>query len=211
MMQPELKLLAYPLGLCQCGCGNKTSIARFSNPVFQHRKGQPVYYLTGHHSRVPIEQRFWKHVNRKPGDGCWEWTGFKDRYGYGFIHAEREFGKPLRAHRYSWFLHYGSIQGTGPYTLSFVCHKCDNPGCVRPSHLFLGTQSDNLRDMSAKGRGSKRCSKKTSCPEGHPYNEENTLHISGRRVCRICSAAKCKRYRLQRNAKIKGEAIVSSS
>jgi DNA-binding XRE family transcriptional regulator len=84
------------------------------------------------------EERFWKKVNKS--DECWNWIGAKSRGGYG------SFGG-TKAHRYAYELANGSI----PEGL-FVCHKCDNPGCVRPDHLFLGTPKDNTDDMWAKNR-----------------------------------------------------------
>ena len=84
---------------------------------------------------------FWDHVAK--GDGCWEWTGSR-RAGYGRAIVNQ---KSVRAHRRAWVLTNGPI----PDGL-FVLHKCDNPPCVRPDHLFLGTQLDNRRDAVAKGR-----------------------------------------------------------
>jgi len=86
--------------------------------------------------------RFWPKVRR--GDGCWEWTGGRVKFGYGQTSIN---GKSITAHRMAWILAYGSI----PDGLC-VLHRCDNPPCVRPDHLFLGTNKDNTRDMIAKGR-----------------------------------------------------------
>ncbi len=90
------------------------------------------------------EERFWDKVD-KSGD-CWLWTGGRvARYGsfsYGHSNSKRH-----RAHRYSWFLRYGSVP-SGKHVL----HSCDTPLCVRPSHLFVGTQADNNRDMRHKDR-----------------------------------------------------------
>lgn len=96
-----------------------------------------------------LTQRFWQHVVKS--DGCWEWTGHRvgqvgrNNYGEMALPGQRHNG--IRAHRFSWELHYGPI----PDGL-WVLHRCDNPPCVRPDHLFLGTRADNLADMVAKGR-----------------------------------------------------------
>ena len=95
--------------------------------------------------RTPITERFWKYVN-KTAD-CWLWTGAKTYGGYGVINSGGRDGKIIRAHRLSWELHNGPF----PAELD-VCHKCDNPSCVRPDHLFLGTAKDNVADMVHKGR-----------------------------------------------------------
>lgn len=87
------------------------------------------------------EERFWRKVTK--GDGCWEWGGSTNQHGYGQIKIA---GKPVKAHRFSWALHFGD-----PGDLN-VLHTCDNPPCVRPDHLLLGTHADNMADMVAKGR-----------------------------------------------------------
>jgi hypothetical protein len=91
--------------------------------------------------------RFMRNVDIVPGS-CWEWRGKPNNMGYGRIYCR---GAREYAHRAAWIIFEGAIpEGV------VVCHKCDNPLCVRTSHLFLGTQFDNLADMTRKGRRSMR-------------------------------------------------------
>lgn len=87
--------------------------------------------------------RFWARVNPEPA-GCWVWSGCVNRTGYGKVGVGY---RTYATHRIAYFLYYGEQ----PADLC-VCHKCDNPPCCNPSHLFLGTRRDNLDDMHAKGR-----------------------------------------------------------
>ena len=101
--------------------------------------------------RYTLEERFWQKVDIRVG-GCWLWTAnctkdSKGRRRYGLIGAGRRGEGMLYAHRVSWEIHNGPI----PNGLQ-VLHRCDNPQCVNPSHLFLGTQLDNMHDMVRKGR-----------------------------------------------------------
>lgn len=77
-------------------------------------------------------------------NGCWEWLGNKDKDGYGKV---KRFGKTVRAHRLFYEEFIGEL-----FALELVCHKCDNPSCVNPNHLFKGNQFDNEIDKDMKGR-----------------------------------------------------------
>ena len=95
--------------------------------------------------RRPLLERFQEKFEINEETGCWEWTGsLHGKKGYGSVWAN---GRPGKAHRVSWELHKGTI----PEGLQ-VLHKCDNPKCVNPEHLFLGTNADNVRDKIEKGR-----------------------------------------------------------
>lgn len=125
--------------------GTRTVMSRFWNV-------QPIESPSGwEDGRMKgLESRFWSKVN-KCGD-CWEWTGYRIPEGYGMFHAGGSHGNaPVYAHRLAWELAHGR-----PVPLrGRICHTCDNPACVNPEHLFLGSQADNLNDMRAKGRSRK--------------------------------------------------------
>lgn len=136
-----------------------------------------------------IEERFYSKVAPMMDDrGCWEWMGSlaTGKWRYGKFPKGPHGSGWLQASRVSWEIHNGPI----PVGMK-VLHKCDNPPCVNPAHLFLGTSSDNTRDMIAKGRGNldyahRRASEKkyerTHCRKGHPYGEMR----NGRNYCPTC-------------------------
>lgn len=96
-------------------------------------------------SKPTLEDRFWAKVDKRGPDECWSWLGASNA-GYGLISDGT--GKHLRATRASIIIHYGSFDNS-----LVVCHKCDNPPCVNPDHLFLGTLKNNMQDMHSKNRG----------------------------------------------------------
>jgi len=92
-------------------------------------------------------QRFWSKAKVGRKNKCWNWKASKTNDGYGRIQVNKE---NWLAHRLSWTIHNGRIP-KGMHVL----HKCDNPACINPSHLFLGSHLDNMRDKTKKGRGAK--------------------------------------------------------
>lgn len=104
---------------------------------------------TGVYARTPKPLadpllRFWRYVKKAPGDGCWIWIGGLTHQGYGAFWAN---GKTLPAHRYLFVRKRGELAVD-----QLVCHRCDNPKCVRLSHLFVGSQRDNIHDAISKQR-----------------------------------------------------------
>jgi hypothetical protein len=132
-------------------------------------------------------ERLFGHVTPQ-SSGCLVYNRYCNSDGYGKISYK---GKPEGAHRLAWLLVKGPIPAG-----RHVLHSCDNPPCCEPEHLFLGTQGDNNKDRSTKGRnGDNGRSVITHCPRGHEYTEENTyLPPAGGRVCRTCHRAASRRY-----------------
>lgn len=103
--------------------------------------------MAGKKTRTP-EQRFWEKVNKQSENGCWEWTAGTYTSGYGSFSLN---GKSVRSHRLS-----AEWAGLILTESSVICHRCDNPLCVNPEHLFVGSQSDNMLDKVNKGKSPQR-------------------------------------------------------
>jgi hypothetical protein len=139
-----------------------------------------------------VTERFWQWVDTSSGD-CWTWTGGSTTGGYGKFWLN---GRTISAHRVSYVMHFGTI----PDGL-LVLHSCDNPPCVRPDHLSLGTYRDNARDSMAKGRF-RPPEPWPTCGNGHPWTEDTEyVHpelVRGyrQRRCRVCARARERERRL---------------
>ena len=104
--------------------------------------------------------RFWAKVDR--GYGCWTWCGAKNPHGYGKLNVK---GRTISAHRFAYEHTFGPIENR----YVFVCHSCDNPSCVRPDHLFLGSRRENMADMVKKGRWNIHGPRQMRKGENHPH------------------------------------------
>jgi len=116
--------------------------------------------------RSLVERFFIQISKQNHKNNCWIWEGLKNQQGYGRMRSNYE---DIMTHRFSWELHFGEI----PKNL-WICHHCDNPSCVNPSHLFLGTPQDNAIDRSNKNRNRNQNGSKHNMVK---LNEKNVLII----------------------------------
>lgn len=134
-------------------------------------------------TKKTVLERFEEKYIPEPNSGCWLWIGADDNKGYGHIKVN---GSTIKAHRLSFNLHKGEI----PVGLH-VLHTCDNPICVNPDHLFLGTHQDNMLDRQVKGRNPLTL-----------YGEDNPAHkLTGRQILDIRNKYLPRKYSVRRLAK----------
>lgn len=136
----------------------------------------------------------------EPNSGCWLWLGSL-RGGsnvYGYV------GLAAAPHTVAHRLSYEAFKGAIPAGLC-VCHRCDQPSCVNPDHLWLGTYRDNTRDMIAKRRGLHVSDpdRPNECRKGHPRNAENECYLNGRRDCRTCRLERGRLWARRKRASIR--------
>jgi hypothetical protein len=128
---------------------------------------------------LPAVKRFWKYVTKRD-NGCWEWTGSRDRLGYGLFSDEG------RAYKFSYELHNGTVPDG--FELD---HLCRNSSCVNPDHLEAVTHRVNVLRGTSPWAVNAR---KTSCKHGHPFNADNTYAYRGARRCRECTRRQQREY-----------------
>ena len=135
--------------------------------------------------RKSLEERFWSKVNRGGLNECWEWSAGVGWNQYGRFWCN---GKTLKAHRVSYEMLVGPI----PKGLT-IDHLCSNPRCVNPAHMEPVTMRENVMRGDTPAA---RNASKTSCVNGHPFDETNTYITSlGNRFCRACNKERSRRYR----------------
>lgn len=134
---------------------------------------------------------YWNKVNKETSTGCWEWTGSKCRDGYGLFKMNKQ--NVLLAHRWSVI-----FDGKDPSN-KIVMHTCDNPGCVNPAHLELGSQADNVKDMIAKGRYVKPQSKLSDDDLKDIRNSKLSLKLIGSKYnISTCYASNIRNFKVNR-------------
>ena len=151
---------------------------------------------------VPVAQ--WSLVDRLrfvgwdvTQSGCWEWRGTRNEHGYGLITAKAHGSNDGRAHRAMVEVTRGVIPDG-----AVVRHKCDNPPCVNPDHLELGSQLDNMRDLAE--RGVRYLRGRTVCRNGHDISDPSSIKVinrrGGERLCIACEKARKARWEASRKA-----------
>ena len=160
-----------PYGYCFCGCGQQTAIITHSILRQGRVKGEPSRFIHGHNGSRKSDDisRFLSHVGKGNSDECWEWTAGRNALGYGncWFH-----GRHQMAHRVAWIVANGDIPD-GLLSL----HKCDNPPCCNPAHLFSGSQADNISDMVNKDRIPRGEQRTEAILTGHEVTEIRQKYV----------------------------------
>jgi glutaredoxin len=146
---------------------------------------------------MPLIERFFQKVDKSGSvefPDCWIWKGGRTSKGYGSFKYYQE-KSAIGAHVSSYLFHIGEVP-----VGQIVCHHCDNPPCVNPEHLFLDTNSGNMKDMVKKGRNGWSSKKQTHCRKGHSFEESGVYERSWKngktdRICKECQRDKALKKR----------------
>lgn len=142
-----------------------------------------------------LKLRFFRKIKINKTSRCWEWQASKSFDGYGRIVCNKRL---QMAHRVSWLIYNGTIKNK-----LYVLHKCHNPPCVNPKHLYLGTHRQNMIDALINDKTVAAINKnKTHCKNGHPFYGENLVLWRGKRGCKICKARNTKNYKAKKAREI---------
>lgn len=173
---------------CACGCGAA---------LFKYDKyGRVRRFMKGHGKTPPdINDQFWPHIEKT--DTCWLWRGARIAAGYGIV---RRRGKNIYAHRLSYELHHGEIPPD-----MHILHKCDNPSCVNPDHLFSGTPLTNTHDAIKKGRKPGGCLTSRDVEEIKKFIEDG---ISQRELAELFGVCQPHISKIINNKRRKNNALV---
>lgn len=168
--------------LCRCECGTLT-VVRGGNLKNGHTKscGECVNHITNEQYDSLIASRILEHIHITES-GCWEWQKGRHEFGYGWVSYR---GRSQTAHTLSYKLFCGPTNGM------YVLHKCDNPSCCYPLHLFLGTQQDNIRDAMLKGRMPHGESHWNATLTDSQVALIREMHRQGSPYCDISNAVQC--------------------
>jgi hypothetical protein len=184
--------------MCECGCGQPTTIPTSTNRKIGRIKGVPMRYLPGHNARGQVLRQGpdWLPEDRGWLTPCHIWQHHKTKGGYGRATDPKQPGRQEYAHRLAWEAANGQI----PEGLE-IDHLCRQRDCVNPAHLEPVTSRVNgLRGDAGLASGAQQRAK-THCPKGHPYSGENLyVDATGRRHCKTCRREQLRKSRARRAA-----------
>lgn len=190
MIEPLAPQIEIPVGYCECGCGEKTTVPAETNRRIGRIKGQPMRFLVGHRSRLPKrEGPDWAYEDRGHETPCRIWQHGLSAGGYGRISIGNN------QQQYTHIVEWEAVNGPVPDGLE-LDHLCRQRACGEVAHLEAVTHAENVLRGLAGATGRAQQLAKTHCPKGHPYAGDN-LYVcaAGKRHCRECRRGMKRRRR----------------